>query len=132
MSREPKETLSRDHAMEREGVAWESSVAAEDVFPYMPKEEYEFRIQKAKTLLARHGIDTVASDTRKNGEVSSGNQFVADGPLEDVADAVDLLVGPRAEVHRPRFEHRAGGVELGDVDGDRRVGAVDAAPDIRS
>ena len=74
MSREPKEPLSRDHVMEREGVAWESSVAAEDVFPYMPKEEYELRIQKAKTLLARHGIDAMAVFAYGNKQYYGGFQ----------------------------------------------------------
>ncbi len=59
MTQEKKRSLSKDHAMEREGVAWEDSVAEEDFSPYMPREEFEFRIQRAKALLARHGIDAM-------------------------------------------------------------------------
>ena len=39
--------------------AWEKSVAEEDFSPYMPREEFEFRIQRAKALLAQHGIDAM-------------------------------------------------------------------------
>ena len=59
MTRETKRSLSEDHAMEREGVAWEDSVAEEDFSPYMPREEFEFRIQRAKSLLAQRGIDAM-------------------------------------------------------------------------
>jgi hypothetical protein len=39
MSQDNERSLSTDHVMEREGVAWEDSVAEEDFSPYMPEEE---------------------------------------------------------------------------------------------
>jgi hypothetical protein len=51
MAKDEKRTLSTDHAMEREGVAWEQSLAQEDLSPYMPKEEYESRIHEARRSL---------------------------------------------------------------------------------
>lgn len=81
MTQEKKRSLSKDHAMEREGVAWEDSVAEEDFSPYMPREEFEFRVQRAKALLARHGIDAMVLFAYGNKQYSKAMLLWGDSSL---------------------------------------------------
>jgi len=59
MSEKKDSMISEDHSMVQEGVAWKDSVAAEDFYPHIPKEEFEYRIANAKKMLAKHGIDAM-------------------------------------------------------------------------
>jgi Xaa-Pro aminopeptidase len=59
MTEQQKPSSSSDHWMEQKGVAWEDSMKKEDFCPYIPKDEFELRSQRAKELMVKHGLDAV-------------------------------------------------------------------------
>jgi len=52
-------TDTTEHWMEKQGVAWQDTAQDADFQPYLPREEFDARIAKAKRLLARHGLDAM-------------------------------------------------------------------------
>jgi len=66
MAQKDTEHLSKDHWIEQEGVVWKQSDTNEDFSPHIPKEEFDLRIAKAKTLLAKHGIDAMILFAEEN------------------------------------------------------------------
>jgi Xaa-Pro aminopeptidase len=58
--------LSKDHWLVQEGISWEEQVATEDFSPHIPESEFNLRTDKAKKLLAKHGLDAMILFAEEN------------------------------------------------------------------
>lgn len=58
--------LSKDHWLVQEGISWEEQVATEDFSPHIPEKEFKQRTEKAKKLLAKHGLDAMILFAEEN------------------------------------------------------------------
>lgn len=65
-------TEAIDHTMQHDGVRWEEATDAADFSPYMPENEYQARIGRARDLLVRHGIDAMVLFAYGNKQYYAG------------------------------------------------------------